>query len=636
MFTDMVGYTALGQKNEALSLALVEEQRNLIRPILVRHGGREVKTIGDAFLVEFHSVLDAVRCAYEIQRTTREFNLPLDPDRRVHLRVGVHVGDVVESGGDILGDAVNLASRIEPLAEDGGVCLTRQAYDHVQNKLGVTFVSMGEKRLKNVTAPLEVFKLVMPWEETKSGVANTIQDIRRIAVLPFANISPDPGDEYFADGLTEEMIARLSRLGGLDVIARTSIMTYKKKEKIASQIGKELGAGTLLEGSVRKAGNKIRVTIQLIDSNTEGHLWAENYDRNLDDIFTVQSEIAEQVARSLEVHLRPRERTDIEKKPTENLEAYSLYLKGRQTWFQYNLPAFKEGLKYFEQAIKLDPSFALAHAGVADCYSLLGDLGYLPQPEAIAKAESAAKKAVELDERLPEAHTALAPPRYHRYDWKGADAELLRAIELRPSYSLAHAWHGVILRVTGRLEEAHVEYMRAFDLDPLSPLMSRFLSFNLYQMRRYDEAISQAKRTLELDPSGRGYHGLMGLVYLQKQKYDEAIGEMKALVATAGSEDAGALSELGMAYALAGKRDEAKEIIGELERPASGRYVAPDHIAMVYLMLGEREIAFRLFEKAIDELCSFWIDEMGIDPLFDPYRSDKRFVALIRRLGLES
>ena len=271
MFTDMVGYTALGQRNESLSLALVEEQRKLIRPILSRHKGREVKTIGDAFLVEFPSALDAVRCAYDIQRAAREYNISAPIEQRIHLRVGVHLGDVVESQGDISGDAVNVASRIEPLAEDGGVCITRQVFDHVQNKFELPLVSLGAKSLKNVSLPMEVFRMVMPWEAEKATPSSQ-PDKRRIAVLPFANLSSDPEEGYFADGMTEELITSLSGVRQLTVIARTSVMKYKGSQKGASDVGKELNVGTLIEGSVRKAGNRVRITAQLIDAATEGHL----------------------------------------------------------------------------------------------------------------------------------------------------------------------------------------------------------------------------------------------------------------------------------------------------------------------------------------------------------------------------
>jgi adenylate cyclase len=241
MFTDMVGYTALGQRDEPLSLALAAEAKKLLRPIFQRHNGREVKTMGDGFLVEFASVLDAVKCAYDVQRATREFNISLPSEKKIRLRVGVHLGDVVDSQGDISGDAVNVASRIEPLAEDGGVCLTRQVYDHVQNKFELPLASIGSKSLKNVSAPLEVYKMVMPWNDERA-TPSAQPDKRRIAVLPLANISPDSKDEYFADGMTEELISTISNMSELSVISRTSVMSYKGTKKKIREIGQELEA----------------------------------------------------------------------------------------------------------------------------------------------------------------------------------------------------------------------------------------------------------------------------------------------------------------------------------------------------------------------------------------------------------
>jgi len=327
MFTDMVGYTALGQKNESLSLSLAGEQRKLLRPIFKRHGGREVKTMGDAFLVEFPSALEAARCALDIQRATREFNISLPEEKRVHLRVGVHVGDVVESQGDISGDAVNVASRIESLAKAGGVCLTRQVYDHIHNKFELPLTSLGEKQLKSVSIPVEVYKMVMPWEGDMKQEEKSL-DRRRVAVLPFKNMSPDPNDEYFADGMTEELITTLSGVRELTVIARTSVMQYKDSPKRVADVGKELRTGTVIEGSVRKAANKVRITIQMVDAVTEGHLWAQNFDRQMDDIFGIQTDISKQVAKSLKVRLLRKEVERMESRAPANTSAYSAYLRG--------------------------------------------------------------------------------------------------------------------------------------------------------------------------------------------------------------------------------------------------------------------------------------------------------------------
>src|SRR5437016_275232 len=343
MFTDMVGYTALGQKNESLSLTLAEEQRTLLRPIFKRHAGREVKSMGDAFLVEFPSVLEAVRCAYDIQRATREFNITLPEEQRVHLRVGVHLGDVVESQGDISGDAVNVASRIENLADDGGVCLTRQVYDHVQNKFELPLISLGPKSLRNVISSIDVYRMVMPWDDAKAITA-TEHDTRRIVILPFANISPDPTDEYFSDGMTDELIAVLSKINGLRVVARTSAMRFKGEKATAGRIGEELKVGSLIEGSVRKSKNRVRITVELVDTHSEEQLWNETYDRDLQDVFSVQSDIAQQVAKALELRLGVRESSALRQQQTQSPEAYSLYLKGRNRWnLRSNLHQFVAG-----------------------------------------------------------------------------------------------------------------------------------------------------------------------------------------------------------------------------------------------------------------------------------------------------
>ncbi|TMI41573.1 adenylate/guanylate cyclase domain-containing protein, partial [Candidatus Bathyarchaeota archaeon] len=269
MFTDMVGYTALSQKDEGYSLQLLKEQRKLVRPFFPKHSGREVKTFGDAFLVEFASALEAVRCAFDIQQALHELNSGRPPESRLLLRIGVHLGDVIHSQNDVYGDDVNVASRIEPLAEPGGICITRQVYDHIKNKFEFPLSSLGKKELKNISEPTEVFRVILPWQ--KEVAVSPGFDVHRLAVLPLANISPDPKDSYFADGMTEELITVLSQLEGLRVIARTSVDHYAGREKRVSQIAQELQVGSVMEGSVRMAKDRIRVTVQLINTTNEEH-----------------------------------------------------------------------------------------------------------------------------------------------------------------------------------------------------------------------------------------------------------------------------------------------------------------------------------------------------------------------------
>jgi len=414
MFTDMVGYTALGQRDESLSLELVERQRKIVRPVLAEYHGREVKTIGDAFLIEFSNALDAIKCAYNIQKAIRESNKSLQGKQTLHLRVGVHLGDVIDSHGDISGDAVNIASRIQSLAEDGGVCLTRQVHDQVENKVDFQLSNIGEKNLKNVKIPVGIYKIVMPWDDEPPR-RNDQFDQRHIAVLPFSNMSPDSRDEYFSDGMTEELITTMSKISGLKVIARTSVMGYKASSKRVNEIAQDLGVGTILEGSVRKAGDKLRITVQLIDAKTGDHLWAESYDRELKDVFAIQTDISKTVADSLKVQLLSKERSQIEKKQTASPEAYMLYLKGRADWSTRSEEGLNRAIKLFEEAIGRDPEYALAYAGLADCYSILGVYGYRRPHAVFPIAKELALKALALDDKIAEAHASLSGMMTHYY-----------------------------------------------------------------------------------------------------------------------------------------------------------------------------------------------------------------------------
>jgi adenylate cyclase len=357
MFTDVVGYSSLVQRNETLAIELLEKHRRIIRPLFVKNNGREIKTIGDAFLVEFSSAFEALQCALQIQHSLNEFNSSRPSEPKIRLRIGIHLGDIIRNDSDILGDAVNIASRIEPLAEPGGICISEQVYDQVRNKFQSPMIRLEDIQLKNIDTPIGVYRIVM--SEGDFTVTTAVLPSTRIAILPFVNISPDPHDEYFSHGLTEELIAKVSRISGLKVIARTSIMNYKGKEKSVTQIGKELNAGSIVEGSVRKSGNKIRVTVQLVDANNEEHLWAENYDKNLDDIFEIQSEISAKVAESLVSNLL-RPKSLVEPAEKENVATYSLYLRANQLRHLDQEKPVREALKLLDAVVVESPNFARA------------------------------------------------------------------------------------------------------------------------------------------------------------------------------------------------------------------------------------------------------------------------------------
>ena len=626
MFTDMVGYTALGQRNESLSLALVEEQRKLIRPILTRHNGREIKTIGDAFLVEFLSALDAVRCAYDIQRAVREFNISLPEERRVHLRVGVHLGDVVESRGDISGDAVNVASRIEPLAEDGGVCITRQVYDHIQNKFELKLASLGVKPLKNVSVPIEVYKMVMPWEQ--AGVSSRPESSgNRVAVLPFANMSPDPADEYFADGLTEELIDRLSQVRELEVIARTSVMSYKKKEKKVAEIARELSVGSLVEGSVRKAGSKIRVTAQLINGATEGHLWSSHYDKDLDDIFAVQSEIAEKVAGELRIRLVDSEKRTLEKKPTENTEAYTCFLRGRELLREETEASVMQALSLFEKAIELDPKFAKAYVGVAECHQFLAGFGHEPWDVSISTTKTSLDRAISLDPDLPEAHASLSEMFFNMDDMPGMEAEARRALELNPSLPEPYSMLSELAALKGDPGEMVRQSETAYRLDPIRPRFIWLVGTVYLQTGREEEALEFWKKTEQLAPAGT-YRGMIEY-YLIKGDLEKA-REFHAKAEKLDPTLPRVIWLGGFIAALEGDKEKALLAIRKIEDAKMGA-VGFNYIGYVYHALGDLDSYFEYMNKAI-EAHSIIPSTMMYSPLFAKARADSRYLKLVEKL----
>ena len=637
MFTDMVGFTALGQRNEQLSIALVDEQRKLLRPIFTRHNGREVKTMGDAFLVEFPSALDAVRCGYDIQRATREFNVSLPSEKRVHLRVGVHLGDVVESQGDISGDAVNLASRIEPLAEDDGVCITRQVYDHVKNKFELPLASLGSKSLRSIAEPLEVYKMIMPWEERNASQSEHF-DRKRIAILPFANISQGDKDEYFADGMTEELISTLSRIGGLKVISRTSVMRYKASGKSVSEIAKELGVGTILEGSVRMAGGHLRVSAELIDAGRDEHLWSQDYDRDLEDVFKIQTEIAQRVAEALRIELLSVEREDIERRVTESPQAHKLYLRGRHYWNERTKDSVDKAVKYFEEAIKLDSKYALVYAGLARCYILYGAWGFMRPNDSFPKAKRYAIKSIEIDPRLAEPHTIFADV-LNDYEgrWVESELEYRRALELNPSYATAHMWYGLLLVFLTRFDEARDHIRLAIELDPLTHVGALNLAgVSLYEGRPRD-AVEQIENAIEGDPEFAPNHNALAWAYCLDSRTDEGISEMRKALAMSGEPIDKA--DLACLLGFSGRTEEARSILKEIKETSKVTYVSKMKIAQVLFALGNYDEAFKLLEEAREDHSLFtqhgsYLLDMRLLPLFAPVREDRRWQTFVATLKI--
>jgi adenylate cyclase len=681
MFTDMVGYSALAQQNEKLALVLLDEHRKLLRPIFNRHGGREIKTIGDAFLVEFSSALAAVRSALEIQGTLERRNQTVTAAQRIQLRIGIHAGDVEFRENDVFGDGVNIAFRIEPFAGPGEIVFTQQVFDQIKNQIDAPILKLGRGALKNIRAPVDIYRIAPPgsrgrlvflerlnfhlrqrkprafgatltallvlaafflWHDwavrkQQADLSRQLQPVMaggksRIAVLPFDNFSAEPGDEYFSDGLTEELTSSLSKVGGLTVIARTSVRKYRGGLKNVAEIGRELQVGTVLEGSVRKSGNQIRVTAQLIDVATQGHLWSANYDREFKDIFAIQSEVAQRVAEALQMQLHEYEKFQIQRKPTENLEAYELYLKGRFFWSLRTVPDLKKGIAYFERAVAIDPNLAVAHCGLADSYALLCVYGEWPPKEGFPKAKAATLAALGIDSTLAEAQTSLALIT-HRFDWdwSAAERQYLHAIALKPRNPTAHHWYALFLAESGRFDEGIRQIKLALEGEPGSPIMLSTLGWIFYLAHRYDDAIKQFQSILRLEPAFQMPHTLLGWTYVQKKEYPLAIEqfERSQQLSDVETEPAG----LACAYALAGQTAKAREILQNLKQSSQRRAVSPYYIATIHCSLGELDAAFEWLEKAYQQR-SVELVLLKVDPMVANLRSEPRFTDLARRVGI--
>jgi serine/threonine protein kinase/Tfp pilus assembly protein PilF len=454
---------------------------------------------------------------------------------------------------------------------------------------------------------------------------------KSIAVLPFENLSASPDNAYFADGIQEEILTRLAGIADLKVISHTSTQRYQSKPRNLSQIANQLGVANILEGSVQKAGDQVRVNVELINAQTDADLWADTYDRKLTDIFGVESEIAKTVADNLKAKLTRSERKAMAVQPTANAEAYELYLKGRFFWNRRTGADLRKAIDDFNDAIAKDPKYALAYAGLADCYDLLHEYSELSPRESYPKAKAAAIKALEFDDTLGEAHTSLAYSLLnYDWDWRSAEREYRRAIQLNPNYATAHQWYAECLSILRRHIEAIAEIKRAQELDPLSLIINQGVGGKYLYARRYDEAMAQFQRTLDLYPQFPPTHERLGWCYAQKHVYDQAIAEMQKAVELSGNSTQ-MIAALGYAYAAAGQRDKAESIIAELERRSNESYVDEYCLATIFAALGQKDEAFASLNKACAER-SYWMPYINTDFQLDNLRSDSRFDALVQRV----
>ena len=525
---DVKGYSRLMGEDEEATIRTLTAYREVMATLIQKYRGRIVDSPGDNLLAECSSAVDAVQCAVEIQEELKARNAELPENRRMEFRIGINLGDVIIEGERIYGDGVNIAARIEGLAEGGGICISGTVYDQVENKLTLDYESLDEHTVKNIKKPIRVYRVGM---KADAGVPEgrrefKLPDKPSIAVLPFVNMSGDPEQEYFSDGITEDLITDLSKISGLFVIARNSAFTYKGKPVKVDQVGRELGVRYVLEGSVRKAGDRVRITGQLVDASTGGHLWAERYDRDLTDIFALQDEVAQKIVAALAVKLTEDEQERLERTYTDNLEAYDYFLRGLEYSNRFTKEATDQARRLFEKAIDLDPGFAAAYGHMSLTYWVEWSFGWTQDFQFLEKAFELAQKAAALDDSLPEAHRILGILCLWKKQHDQAIALTERAITLNPNYADAIGQLGHVLSFAGRPEEAIGLVKKAMRLNPMYPVICLWDLGHAYMLAgRYDKAIAALKSVLNRNPNFHPAHIYLAIAYGELGRTAEAQAE---------------------------------------------------------------------------------------------------------------
>jgi len=658
LFIDIVGYSKLLINEQSERIRQLKEIVRGAAQVLSAEAERKLVRLptGDGVALVFRNSLEApVQCALEIGEA-----LKTHPELRV--RMGIHSGPVSEVAdmnerANIAGAGINIAQRVMDCADAGHILLSKHVAEDLVHyarwrpllhDLGECRVKHGDivsvcnlytDELGNPALPRRFAKRTLK----RSDAGSVVQAPRKreiptksIAVLPFENLSDEQANAYFAEGIQGEILTRLSKIADLKVISRTSTQRFKSSPGNLPQIAKQLGVSHILEGSVQKASEQVRVNVQLINAATDTHLWAESFDRRLTDILEVESDIARNIAEALQARLSSSERHAIAKRPTNNPEAYELYLKGRFFWNKRTPADLRTAIEYFNQAIGKDSKYALAYAGLADCYCSLGfsfDAGSLSPNEAIPEAKAAALNALTIDERLAQAHTSLAFIKLnYEWDWPGAENGFKRAIALDPNYGNAHHWYSHYFTAMGQTRESLAESRLALELDRLGLIMNVHMGWHYFYAGDYDRAVEQFRKTLELEPNYGLTHWYLGMAYVQKANYEEALLELqksKDLL----RENVGVEADIGYCYAVLGSGRKAKTVIDDLAELSRRRYVSSYLTALIYAGLGEKDLAFEWLEKAYEERSDLLV-YLKVEPRLDSLRSDPHFSDLLHRMGL--
>lgn len=632
MFSDMMGYTALMQENEQLAKSKRRRLKEVLETAVARHNGKILQYYGDGALSMFNSAIDGVKCAIEIQQT-------LQQEPKVEVRIGIHTGDISIEDETIYGDGVNLASRIESLAVPGSIFISEKVYDEISNQENLTAREMGYFELKNVIKPVRIFAidnkgLVVPSRDELKG--KTKLPANRLAVLPFVNMSADPENEYFSDGITEELLNAFTKVDGLQITSRTSAFAFKGKNTDIREIGIQLNVDRILEGSVRKSGNRVRITAQLINTADGYHVWSENFDRDLTDIFEVQDEISSIIVNKCRVNLSEKEHEEkLVKVPTQNLEAYTFFLKGLHFYNKITPKNIKKAIEFFEKAITLEPDYAHAYAMAAEAYAHLGSSGQMQPNEAFEVVHKYSDKALQLDSSLSAGYAAKGSA-FLLYDWKWKEAydSLLKAIELNPAATDAHQLLSLYYLITGRRDEAVDVMEKALQADPLSPIVHKSLADAYIIAGRTDDALKQVELLLDMHPQMRIALELKGWCYGAKGDWKKAV-EIFEEIHRSIKHPLKGLTTLGCAFANSGEAEKALECIRKIEQrqfEEPGVVVDAD-LAMIWLSLGDRDKAFHHLFQCVEKR----IGPVAIiieHPMFKVPVDDPRYKLLKEKLNL--
>jgi TolB-like protein/DNA-binding winged helix-turn-helix (wHTH) protein/Tfp pilus assembly protein PilF len=492
-------------------------------------------------------------------------------------------------------------------------------------------ILLRRKIVLAASAAAVIALVVSVWILIRNSGTSSAHAIASLAVLPLQNLSGDPSQDYFADGMTDELTTQLAKIRSIRVISRTSAMRYKNAQKPLAEIARELNVDAVVEGSIVRSGNRLKLTAQLIDASTDRHLWADSYERDLRDIVSMQVEVAQKIAGQIRASLNSEEKNNLANTSAVNPEAFDAYIRGRYFWNKRTEPDLTRGLAYFKEAIEKDPGYAPAYAGEADCYIMLANWGFVAPEDAYPKAKAAARTALQLNDSLAEAHTSLGYTELlYEWNWGDAEKEFRRAIDLNPSYASAHQFYSILLMASGRRDEALAEIRRAQQLDPLSLIVNDVVGWIYYEERQYEQARQQYAKTLEMEPNYVAALLDLGTVHLRMGDSHKALEQFEQ-ARKLSAENSLTLSSLAQAYALSGKRAAARQVLRHLEQLSTSRFVSPWDVALVHAALGDRNMALTLLEKAADKHVG-WIIRLGVDPALDSLRSEPRFKKLQERV----